>query len=1002
MTTNPTSGAHSGAISGERSPKVTDLRAPTFGGERASSLLGLAKGAVRRGEHRLAARLFRRALEKEPDNIEGTLGLAAAELMLGNGTETEKLAFRALELAPNAPEPRLTLANLRIAQERHQEAIQLLRDAVTVDPGFAAGFSRLGTILTALGEYAAAKPILLRALALDPADADALNSIGNVVLAQGDAAGAALHFERAVAANPGWIKPRVNLATALERLGRMDDAMDALEGALAQDPANEAAKVYLAGLLHRAGNIRRALQFLDEITDANPDHVGALFLTGLIHVECDETAEAVAPLEKAYALAPGSNDIRVNLACAYRGVDRLEEALILAESAVAANPKDILALNTVGSIYIDLARYQDAIGAFERVLSLDPNTTVGMINLANALMARDRAADAIPHLERALDRGTKSPDALRLLGFAHRDTGNFAKAEAALRRAVDLNPDDSRALYALSSVLDAQRRSDEVIPIADRLLKREPELVHAYIVKALAQDPEGGLATIAKALALDPDNVDALLVSGTLNDNAGLAETALSCYERALVLRPDNQKARSRRADIILSICDWTRRAALVAEVKDALADGNTTDGLDVFNLQALDVSYAEIARAARGRSEKIVETLGAAGGDSWVPRLASGNHGKIRVGYLLPYTWFHSLPMVLRQIVSRHDRSRFEVIGFTTNVSPRNEPFEHAYQGTFDEFHKLIGLTPKQAAKRIGAAGIDILIEVSGHTAISCLPVAAFRPAPIQAHMLGYSITTGAPFIDYLITDEIYIPRDQAALGTEQPVYMPNSFMPATRQNVAKGPLNRRQAGLPDDAFVLANFNHPCKFEPQAFAAWMDILKQVPNAVLWLGQWFKDTSRNLRRNASDCGVAPDRLIFAPLAEHADHLQRLALADLALDNLLHGGGITTIDAIAAGLPVLTVSGDTPSSRLGATLLHGVGMDDLVEDSVDAYVARAIHLATHPDDLAALRRRLAANLDDAPLFDIARYVRDLERGYEAMWARHQAGLPPQLIDLKAPH
>ncbi len=998
MTTNSTPGAPSGAISAERSPKVTDLRAPAFGNERASSLLGLAKGAVRRGEHRLAARLFGRALEKEPDNVEATLGLASAELMLGDGPAAERHAYVALEQAPNAPDPRLILANLRIAQERHQEAIQLLRDAITVDPDFAPGFSRLGTILTALGEHAAAKPILLRALALDPTDADALNSIGNVVLILGDTKGAALHFERAIAANPGWMKPRMNLATALERLGRPDDAMDALKGALAQDPRHIEAKVYLAGLLQRTGNPRRALHLLEDVVEVEPEHVGALFLIGLIHMQADEPDQALAPLEKAAELAPGSNDIRVNLACAYRGVDRHEEAFELAKSAVEADSSDILALNTLGSVLMDVGQEADAIPFLEKAIESDPNFHVGLINLATALLACDRGAEAVPHLEKALALGAPRKDVLRKLGVAYRDQGNLSKAEINLRLAVETDPRDSRALYALSALLERLDRASEIGTITDDLIARDSDLVHAYVVKALAADTEDALATINKALAIDPDNVDALLVAGTLNDSTSRPEIALAHYERALELNPDSQKAMTRRTDIVLSLCDWERRRELVAQARESLAEYGSAPGIDVFNLQALDVSYAEIATAASTAAADIETSLKASSGDLWVPRVASSG-SRIRIGYLLPYTWFHSLPMVLRHIVEAHDRDAFEVVGFATNVSGRNEPFEQLYRNAFDSFHSLVGLSAKQAARRIGACGIDILIEVSGHTSISSLPVAAFRPAPVQVHLLGYSITTGASFIDYLITDQIYVPRDQAALGTEHPVYLPNSFMPALRQPISADPVSREKLGLPDDAFVMANFNHPCKFEPESFGAWMEILKRVPDAVLWLGHWFEATKNNLIDAAAAEGIDRERLIFAPITEHPNHLRRLSEADLAVDNFLHGGGITTIDALRVGVPVLSKRGATPSSRLGATLLHAIGLDDMVVETREEYVERAVALATDDDARTAMRKRLTVNVQTHPLFDFAHYVGDLERAYKAIWARHQNGQAPALIDLK---
>jgi protein O-GlcNAc transferase len=995
----PASKHPSGPTSRECSPKVTDLQPAIFGDERASSLLDLAKGAALRGEHTLASRLFSRALENDDRDLAGILGLATSQLMLGKASTAEELAQRALTIAPNRPDAHLILANIRIAQERYHEAVTYLRKAIAVDPNYSVGFSRLGTILTALGENATAEPILLRALVLNPTDTDALNSIGNVVLANGDPKGAALHFERAIAANPGWLQPRINLAKAFEHLDCLDDAIGALEGALNQDPRHLEAKVYLAGLLQRVSNFPRALHLLDEILEAQPEHLGALFLAGLVRLQDDQPGEAIEFFERAAAMAPDSADVTLNLVSAYRNAKRLDKALTVARRAVESSPDHVPTLNALGSVLLDLKQRNEAADIFRQATTMDPGFHDAHINLALALLAEQHPKEAVKILEQAVILGVPPEAVFRIFGIAYFDLGKLKESESNLRRAIHHDPKDSQALYTLMSVLEMCGRKLDVHPIATALIAQDPGLVHAHVVQAVTEkDEAASLAAIGRAFALAPNNIQVNMVAGTLNDRAYHPADALRHYCHVLELEPDNEKAKSRRADIILSLGDFTQRDELVREFQLTLDVDNEATGLDVFNLQALDVSYETIAKAAKFSSETLVQQLEPDISDLWVPRIASESD-RIRIGYLLPYTWFHSLPMVLRHIVESHDRERFEIVGFAMQGGKLPTPFEQSYKAAFDSFHNLVGLTPRQAAERIGAEGIDILIEVSGHTSITCMPIAAYRPAPVQVHLLGYSITTGASFIDYLITDEIYIPRDQAAMGSEAVVYMPNSFMPALAQPVAEGTTQRAELNLPDEAFVLANFNHPCKFDPIIFDAWMAILKRVPNAVMWFGHWFDETSANLRHEAETRGIAGKRLIFAPIVEHADHLRRLTKADLAVDNRLHGGGITTIDALQVGLPVLTVAGPTPSSRLGATLLNGIGTPDMIASSLDDYVEKAVAFACNPGALVSVRDRIEKNKKTTPLFDFKRYVRDLERAYGSIWQRVQDGMPPALIDLK---
>lgn len=220
--------------------------------------------------------------------------------------------------------------------------------------------------------------------------------------------------------------------------------------------------------------------------------------------------------------------------------------------------------------------------------------------------------------------------------------------------------------------------------------------------------------------------------------------------------------------------------------------------------------------------------------------------------------------------------------------------------------------------------------------------------------HAIGYSITTGADFIDYLLTDRTYIPEAWESVGPEKLLYMPGTFMPTKRPEQI-GPAVRWAAqGLPDEAVVFCNFNHPCKFEPRIFAAWMTILANVPGSVLRFGAWINDTRANLRREAAKHGIDGYRLIFAEIVDQEDHLARLSLVDLALDNLQHGGGVTSVDALWVGLPVLTILGDKPGARLGATLCNAAGVPDMITSNLPSYINRAVALAADPALRHALR------------------------------------------------
>jgi protein O-GlcNAc transferase len=268
-------------------------------------------------------------------------------------------------------------------------------------------------------------------------------------------------------------------------------------------------------------------------------------------------------------------------------------------------------------------------------------------------------------------------------------------------------------------------------------------------------------------------------------------------------------------------------------------------------------------------------------------------------------------------------------------------------------------------------------------------------RPAPLQAHYLGYPGMMESPYIDYIIADEVVIPRKNRTHYREKLVCLPNCYLPAdNRQEVSSSAPDRRLAGLPETGIVFACFNAPYKINPDVFDVWMNLLRNVDGSVLWLRSDHRDVVRNLRREAEFRGVAPERVVFARrIPEMGDHLSRLRLADLFLDTLPYNAHATACGALWVGLPLVTCIGGAFAGRVGASLLRSVGLPELIAGSLAEYEQLAHSLACNPERLALIKAKLMRNRDTAPLFDTKRFARDLEGAYVATWERQQSGLPP---------
>ncbi len=312
-----------------------------------------------------------------------------------------------------------------------------------------------------------------------------------------------------------------------------------------------------------------------------------------------------------------------------------------------------------------------------------------------------------------------------------------------------------------------------------------------------------------------------------------------------------------------------------------------------------------------------------------------------------------------------------------------------------FEHFRKIGAMTNREAAEAIHADAIDVLVDLKGYTRDSRTEIFAYRPAPIQVNYLGYPGTMGADFIDYIVADAIVAPMQAQENYSERIVHLPNCYQPNDRQRkISPEPVTRAEFGLPEDAFVFCSFNNSYKLNTTMFDVWMPLLHKTPGSVLWLLVPNTTCAENLRREAQARGIDPSRLIFAERASIEKHLARHRLADLFLDALPCNAHTTTSDALWAGLPVLTCLGETFAGRVAGSLLTAIGLPELITTNWDDYCRLALELARDRSKLEAIRRKLVAHRETAPLFDSTRYTRNLERSFETMVEIMRSGEAPR--------
>ncbi|MET0552428.1 MAG: hypothetical protein ABW221_05290, partial [Vicinamibacteria bacterium] len=376
----------------------------------------------------------------------------------------------------------------------------------------------------------------------------------------------------------------------------------------------------------------------------------------------------------------------------------------------------------------------------------------------------------------------------------------------------------------------------------------------------------------------------------------------------------------------------------------------------------------------------------------------ATRTRERLRVGYLSCDFRNNAVGHLTRGLFRAHDRTRVETFAYSYGPDD-GSIYRRTVEADAEHFVDVSALSHADAARRIHGDGIDVLVDLVGGAGNGRPEILALRPAPVQAHFLGYPASVGATLVDWFVADRVTVPDGAERFFDEAVVRLPGAYqLNDDRQEIAAAAPTRAECGLPEDAFVFACFNANYKIEPEVFGDWMRVLDRVPGSVLWLLETAPASVANLRREAAARGIAPARLVFAAMTDKPRHLARHRLAQLFLDTPLCNAHTTASDALWAGLPVLTCPGEAFASRVAASLLAAAGLSELVARDRAEYVDTAVRLAGDAPALQALTARLRADPARLPLFDTARTVRALERAYAAMWARHLRGEPPAGFDV----
>ena len=773
---------------------------------------------------------------------------------------------------------------------------------------------------------------------------------------------------------------------------------------------------------HRAGKLADAERYYRAILRIQPKHIDVLHLLGSVLAQRRAYKEADHLFRRALGIEPNSARALYNRGMLLQELGRYEEALTSYDRVLAINPNHLKALNNRGIVLQQLKCYDEALASYGTALAIKPDypealnnrgTVLQQVELyEEALTSYDRAlatapeyADALfnrgtvlQHLERyeealkAYDKALAiKPDHVKTLnnrGIVLQQLARHGEALASYDEALAISPDHVKVLCNRGRVLQSLERHEEALASYDRALAIQPDSAEAFYSRGIVLQQlkryRQALASYDKALQLRPTFAHALYSRADVLGYFKRYEEALACYDILLALEPDYPNALGRLADTALYACNWTRTVKLADELIGRVR--NRTAIVSPVTLLCYDQDPMLQFDCATAFARKVTSVV--------PPPLWNGqiwHNGKIRIAYLSADFREHATAALIANLIEIHSRSRFEVLGFSFGPDDGSS-MRARLVGAFDQFHDVRNVRDHQVAERLRELRVDIAVDLMGYYA-GCRPgILAHRPASIQVNYLGYPGTMAVEWIDYIIADRIVLPFDKQPFYKEKIVHLPDCFQvnDSNRKISATTP-TRREVGLPDQGFVFCCFNNSWKITPGIFEIWMRLLRSVEGSVLWLLR-DNDTARmHLCREASARAVDPARLVFADRIDPDAHLARQRLADLFLDTTPINAGTTASDALWVGLPVLTC-GCGP--RIAASLLHAIGLPDMVANDLQDYERLALELARDPSRLLGIRRRLEQNRAKFPLFDTNRFRDHIEAAYTTMWELWQRGESPQ--------
>ena len=645
-------------------------------------------------------------------------------------------------------------------------------------------------------------------------------------------------------------------------------------------------------------------------------------------------------------------------------INKFKEAQIKCDEIKKQFEKDVEFLHIYGFVFFNLNDYEKAIDQWERAIKIDPKFVDGLNNLGNVLSRIGKFDEAINYLNKALILRPDFFESYYTLSDIFYQKGIYDKSLKNINEALNLKPKDLPTIKSKLSILSKMNMKKEYLKFLEKVIPYHPKETELYYKKA------------------------------QIFSELGMNTSSINTYKTILMIDPEYPFVLGNVVEDKLLNCDWNNLDRDLNDLKNKILEDKKI--ASPMLLSTVFDSPELLFKASKIWNQQFDES------NSRFQAQILEKNTKIKIGYFSADFRDHPIGHLIVKMLETHDKSKYEIFGFYLGKRhEENDIFHSRIKKAFTKFYDVSNMSNEEIISLSKNLNIHIAIDLMAHTGGHEGKFGIFQKklAPIQINFLGYPGTSGSDKIDYIIADKTVIPEKNKKFFSEKIIYLPYSYQPSEKdRTLSEKNFTKQILNLPKDDFIFCCFNTIKKILPNIVKLWTEILNQVPKSVLWLLSDNDDAIKNLKIEFEKKKIDPKRIIFGTKVPISEHLTRIKYADLFLDTFPYNAHTSCSDSIWAGLPILTLEGESFQSRVASSLLKTTGLNELIAKNEKEYVDKAVYIAKNEEYLNKLKNKLIVSKDSNPLFDNKTFTHNIEKAFSIVFEKYINEKDPEDIYL----